>query len=161
MSEELTAWHEAGHAYAALFVGARVRQVTIDPDHDDGPSRTGDTTVLWSRQRFSERDFAEKAAWVSLAGPVAEMIFSERPFHPGTVAEWRHDWESAFEALHHIPQMQRRLARLERITVELYEAFRDDHHWMVIGAIADSLLAHETLDEDMLREIVEPWLGEA
>ena len=30
MTEELTAFHEAGHAYAAIYVGARVQSVTID-----------------------------------------------------------------------------------------------------------------------------------
>jgi hypothetical protein len=53
------------------------------------------------------------------------------------------------------------MAQLERYTIELYQAFQDDNHWAAIGAIADSLLAHETLDEEMLQEIVEPWIGEA
>jgi hypothetical protein len=57
--------------------------------------------------------------------------------------------------------VQHRLAQLERYTIELYQAFQDDNHWAAIGAIADSLLAHETLDEEMLQEIVEPWIGEA
>ncbi|HAP08105.1 MAG TPA: hypothetical protein DCR20_09770, partial [Planctomycetaceae bacterium] len=34
--EELTAWHEAGHAWAALLVGAKVHSVSIAPDNDDG-----------------------------------------------------------------------------------------------------------------------------
>ena len=51
MTEELTAFHEAGHAYAAIYVGARVQSVTIDPDNDDGPKRTGDTVILWNRRR--------------------------------------------------------------------------------------------------------------
>ena len=33
-----------------------------------------------------------------------------------------------------------------------------DRHWAAIGAIADNLLAHETLDQEMLEQIVEPWL---
>ncbi len=161
MTEELTAFHEAGHAYAAIYVGARVQSVTIDPDDDDGPNRYGDTVVLWSRGRFSQKDLAEKAAWVALAGPVAEMVYSQKPFHPASVAEWRQDWETAFESLEHVRSLPLRMAQLERYTIELYQAFRDDNHWAAIGAIADSLLAHETLDEEMLQEIVEPWIGEA
>jgi ATP-dependent Zn protease len=160
MTEELTAFHEAGHAYAAIYVGARVQSVTIDPDNDDGPNRFGDTVVLWSRRRFSQKDMAEKAAWVALAGPVAEMVYTQKPFHPATVAEWSQDWETAFESLEHVRNVQHRLAELERYTIELYQAFQDDNHWAAIGAIADSLLAHETLDEEMLQEIVEPWIGE-
>lgn len=158
MTEELTAFHEAGHAYAAIYLGARVQSVTIDPDNDDGPARTGDTVVLWSRRRFTQREMAEKAACVALAGPVAEMIHSENPFHPALIAEWRQDWETAFETLEHVSDVQRRLAKLEQITLQLYRDFRQDEHWAAIGAIADALLAHETLDEEMLQEVVEPWL---
>ena len=33
---EVSAYHEAGHAFMAFYVGARVRSVTIEPDWDDG-----------------------------------------------------------------------------------------------------------------------------
>jgi hypothetical protein len=158
MSEEITAFHEAGHVYAAIYVGAKVRSVTIDPDNDDGPNRSGDTVVIWDRRRFSQQDLMEKGAWVALAGPVAEMIHSQKPFHPAAIAEWRQDWKTAFECLTGISHIQLRFARLEQITIELYEAFSQENHWAVIGAVADNLLAHETLDQEMLEEIVEPWM---
>ena len=158
MTEEITAFHEAGHVYAAIYVGANVQSVTIDPDRDDGPNRTGDTVVVWDRRRFSQHDLMEKGAWVALAGPVAEMIHSERPFHPAGIAEWRQDWETAFECCTNIRNIQQRIAKLEQITIDLYEVFSRDQHWAVIGAIADNLLAHETLDQEMLEEIVEPWI---
>lgn len=160
MDDAITAFHEAGHAWAALFVGARVCSVTIDPDRDDGPNRFGDTVVLWHRRHFSAREMCEKAAWVSLAGPVAEMICSQQPFHPAIVPEWQQDWQSAVDSLQHVTNIRKRLAMLEQYTIELYQAFNDDLHWSAIGTIADSLLAHETLEEDMLQEIVEPWLPE-
>ena len=161
MTEEITAYHEAGHVYAAIFVGARVQSVTIDPDNDDGPGRTGDTVVIWDRRRFSQQQLVEKAAWVALAGPVAEMIHSQNPFHPAGIAEWQQDWETAFECFDRISNIQTRLARLEQITVDLYQVFSQDRHWAAIGAIADNLLAHETLDQEMLEEIVEPRLMDA
>ena len=159
--EEVTAYHEAGHAWAALFVGARVQSVSIAPDNDDGPKRFGDTTILWNRRRFSQADFAKKFSWVALAGPVAEMLYTEKPFHPGTIAEWRQDWNAAFDALESITNIQRRLARMEQTTIELYQAFRDDFHWSAFSAIADHLLAHEILDEELLQEAVEPWIADA
>ncbi|MCA9009283.1 MAG: hypothetical protein KDB01_06030 [Planctomycetaceae bacterium] len=158
MDEEITAFHEAGHVYAAIFVGAKVRSVTIDPENDDGPNRTGDTVVIWDRRRFSQQELMEKCAWVALAGPVAEMIHSQKPFHPAGIAEWQQDWETAFECCAHVRSIQRRFAKLEQITIDLYEAFSQDHHWAAIGAVADNLLAHETLDQEMLEEIVEPWM---
>ena len=34
---EATAHHEAGHVFMAIYFGARVRSVTIEPNRDDGP----------------------------------------------------------------------------------------------------------------------------
>lgn len=31
---EISAYHEAGHAFMAIYVGARVRYVTIEPDRE-------------------------------------------------------------------------------------------------------------------------------
>lgn len=160
MQDEITAYHEAGHAFAAVYLGAKVRSVSIDPDRDDGPNRFGDTQVIWSRRRFTPKEMAEKMAVVALAGPVAEMIFSEKPFHPAFVAEWQLDWQHAMAALEHISNQNQRIRHLEQATLDLYEVFREDQHWNVIAAIADHLLAHEILDADMLLEIVEPWLDD-
>ena len=158
--DEVTAWHEAGHAWAALFVGARVQSVSSAPDNDDGPRRFGDTTILWNRRRFPPAVLAKNLCWVALAGPVAEMIHTGRRFHPGVVAEWQQDWQAALQALQPIRDPQKRLARAELITIQLHEAFSDDYHWSAIGAIADHLLAHEILDEELLAEAVEPWITE-
>ncbi len=46
---EVIAYHEAGHALVAVLLGGKVKQVTIEPDDDDGPDRQGDTQVLWRR----------------------------------------------------------------------------------------------------------------
>jgi hypothetical protein len=88
------------------------------------------------------------------------MIYTGRRFHPGVVAEWQQDWRDALSALEGIRDVQKRLARLELTTIELHEAFSDDYHWSAISAIADHLLAHEILDEELLSEAVEPWLSE-
>src|ERR1044072_148301 len=93
---ELIAYHEAGHALLAVLVGGEVQLVTIDPDRDDGPERQGDTQVIWRRGSMGERKFAEASLQVSLAGPVAEMIYSGEPYHPGLVAEWAADWRDAW-----------------------------------------------------------------
>jgi ATP-dependent Zn protease len=68
---ELIAYHEAGHALMALMLGGTVKQVTIEPDNDDGPDRQGDTQIIWRRSGISDKEFAEMAVQVSLAGPVA------------------------------------------------------------------------------------------
>lgn len=157
---ELIAYHEAGHALVAVLLGGRVRQVTIDPDNDDGPDRQGDTRVVWRRSGISDKEFARKAVQVSLAGPVAEMIYSGDPYHPGLVAEWAADWREAWEAaivLH--PGERQRLEFLEQTSIDLYHRLRQDHLWAALAALADHLLAHDTLEGEQIDEIMDEWLG--
>jgi ATP-dependent Zn protease len=155
---ELIAYHEAGHAIIALQLGGQVDLVTIDPDKDDGPQRQGYTKILWRRDRLSEKEFAQKAVQVCLAGPVAEMIYSGDPYHPGLVAEWAADWREAWSAaiaLH--PAERQRLAYLEQVTAQLYHRLKRDDHWNALAALADNLLAHETLDRDQIEEFIDEW----
>ncbi|MEI8383739.1 MAG: hypothetical protein WCJ09_26735 [Planctomycetota bacterium] len=157
---EPTAYHEAGHAFMAMRLGARVRSVTIDPDNDDGPERFGDTQIYWKRSKFSDREFHERAVKVSLAGPVAEMLYTGDPFHPGLVAEWAHDWQAAWElAAVLIPDNRRRLEYLEQTTGELYRFMDAEPNWSAIAALADHLLAHETLETEEVRDIIRDWIG--
>jgi ATP-dependent Zn protease len=156
---EPTAYHEAGHAYVAVYLGAKVRSVTIDPDNDDGPARFGDTQIIWRRSRLSEKQFRERAIQVSLAGPVAEMLYTGDPFHPGLVAEWAHDWQTAWELAELLFADQRkRLSYLEDLTGVLYRLLDSEPHWSAVAALADNLLAHETLESEEVRDIINDWL---
>lgn len=144
----------------ALYVGARVRSVSIDPDNDDGPERFGDTQVAWKRSRFTEQEFREKSILVSLAGPVAEMIHTGDPYHPGLVAEWAHDWQAAWDAAALlVPDERKRLAFLEQESLKLYRLLHRDDHWAALAAIVDELLAHETLEGSDVRDIFRQWMG--
>lgn len=157
---EISAYHEAGHALMAIFVGARIRSVTIEPNWDDGPQRYADIEVEWPVGQLTEREFHEKSVLVALAGPVAEMIHSGEPYHPGFVAEWAADWKLAWQSagtLH--SSEQKRIAYLEQTTVKLYRLLNRDDHWAALAAIVDHLLAHETLEGDEVEEIVRQWIG--
>lgn len=156
---ELIAYHEAGHALMAVLLGGKVKQVTIEPDDDDGPDRQGDTQVIWRRARLSEKEFAQIAVQVSLAGPVAEMIYSGDPYHPGLVAEWAADWREAWQAaipLH--PGERQRLEYLEQVSIRLYHRLKADELWAALACLADNLLAHDTLEAEQVEEIVAEWL---
>jgi hypothetical protein len=156
---ELTAYHESGHALLAVFLGGKVKQVTIEPEDDDGPARTGDIQIRWRRSE-SAVEFARKSVQVSLAGPVAEMIYSGDPYHPGLVAEWAADWRAAWDAAAPLYRDERqRLEYLEQISIQLYHRLRRDDVWAPLAALADNLLAHETLDGEQVQEILEEWLG--
>lgn len=156
---ELTAYHEAGHAWMAVLTGAHVASVTIAPDWDDGPERYGDTQVVWQRSQFTERELAEKGVQVSLSGPVAEMTYSGEPYHPGLVAEWAHDWQAAWDgAAALLPNEQRRLQYLEQRTAELRQLLDETNHWAALAELADQLLAHERLEGEEVAACVRRWL---
>lgn len=155
--EEVTAWHESGHAFVAVYLGGEVESVSIDPDWDDGPQRFGDTTIHWRAGRFTERELQMNAILVALGGPVVEMIHSGDPFHPAMVAEWSQDWKLAWQAAAFISDQQKRMQFLEQTTVDLHRTLSQDNHWAAIGAIVDNLLAHEILEGDVVHDIVAEW----
>ena len=155
--EELTAYHEAGHVYIAICSGAIVESVTIDPDWDDGPHRFGDVQIQWPSKELT-KEIIEKRVLVALAGPVAEMIYTEDPFHPAMVAEWSMDWEEAWNICGClIKDKKKRMAYLEAKTLELYRQLGRDSCWAQLAMIVDHLMAHETLDSGMIEEIVSGW----
>jgi hypothetical protein len=156
--DDITSYHEAGHILMAIVLGGRVPHATIEPDRDDGPDRHGDVRVLWPRANPADKAFAEKLVLTALAGPVAEMIYTGEPYHPGFVAEWAGDWQHAFAAAAAIvPEEPRRLAWLESQVRRVY-ALLDDRYWPAVAALADELSAHETLEEQQILEAVTPWL---
>jgi len=155
---ELIAYHEAGHALIAALLGGRVHLVTIEPDNDDGPSRSGETVVHW-RRGFGAREMAVKGVQVYLAGPVAEMTYSGDHYHPGLIAEWADDWQHAWktaELLH--SNEKKRLDYLEQVSMDLYQQFQRDEIWAALASLADNLLAHDTLEWEQVEEIVQDWI---
>lgn len=152
---ELTAYHEAGHALVAHLLGGNVQRITVEPEDDAGPDRYGDTQVLWRKLRMTDAEQAQRLVQVCLAGPVAEMIYSGDPYHPGLVAEWTADWRAAWVAA--IPlhaNDQPRLRYLEQLSIQLYHRLKRDELWAVLASVADNLLAYETLDREQFLEIV-------
>ena len=156
---EETAYHECGHAFMAVYLGGQVRLLTIEPDRDDGPDRFGDVQVVWDRSSMSAKELQNKLVLVALAGPVAEMIYTGEPLHPGFVAEWKADWEAAWEAAKPILDDERkRLAFLEESTRQLHALLQNDRHWAAIAALADNLLAHETLETEEIKHVLAAWM---
>ena len=156
---ELSAYHEAGHAFMAILVGARVRSVTIDPDWDDGPKRYADIQVEWPIGDFTDRELSQKAVQVALAGPVAEMLHTGDPFHPGMVPEWASDWDVAWKSAEPLfPDERKRLAYLEDTSIQLYRLMDRSDNWAALAAVVDNLLAHETLDGEAVDGIIREWL---
>jgi len=156
---DTSAYHEAGHAYMAMYVGARVRSITIDPESGDAPGRYGDTHVVWTVNGWTRRQFAEKAIWVALGGPAVEMIYTAEPYHPTVVSEWADDWQEALDQVRALVRRPGdRVEYLEKTLLRLIAMLRQDHHWSPVAALADHLLAHETLETYEIEGIVRCWL---
>lgn len=156
---EETAYHEAGHAFMAVFLGGQVASLTIEPDRDEGPDRFGDAQVLWRRQGLSVKEFQNKQVLVALAGPIAETIYRGEPQHPGFVPEWADDWRRAWDAAELIMADERlRLVFLEETARQLHQTLSRDEHWAAIAALADELLAHETLEAEQIQEVLAVWM---
>ena len=155
---EETAYHESGHVFVAYYFGGTIRHVTIDPDNDDGPSRFGDVEVEWRRAFRSAKERIFVQTQVALAGPAAEMVYIGEPLHPAFVREWSSDWQIATNLLRPLFSDERRLAsELEQVCVGLFQMFRKDHVWASVAALADELLAHETLEHEQISEVLDFW----
>ena len=98
--------------------------------------------------------------WWRWPVPVAEMIHSGEPYHPGFVAEWAADWSEAWETAATVRANEKlRLVYLEQATVRLYKTMKRDDYWAALAAIVDNLLAHETLEGDQVEEVMAQWLN--
>lgn len=160
VDDQRIAYHEAGHAVAAIWLGGEVVHVTIEPDCNDGPLRDGEVQVRWHHRGLSQRDLIEREVAVALAGPAAEMIYmGERP-HPRAVREWGEDWRIAWElAAQRIARQDGRMLWMEVVLSELCRTFDQAACWQAVAETADELSAHETIEGELVEEIVLRWLG--
>ena len=58
-----------------------------------------------------------------------------------------------------VPDLRRRLVYLEQTTRDLYHLLNAEPNWSALASLADNLLAHETLEEEEVTDIVNEWLG--
>jgi len=158
---ELTAYHEAGHAVVAAIHGGRVVGISLIPE-SEGILKAGELEIHWPRNRMTDAQIAACSTKVALGGPVAEMLYQGDRLHPGLVAHWRGDWETAWTAAgRQWPDERRRLAMLEHLTAELHRILGQPDLWQTIAALADELQAHEVLEGDEVHEVIEQWLPAA
>ncbi len=154
MPELRTAFHEAGHCVMAVMLGGIVEVATIAPDPDERKSRFGDVRIRWSRSQ----DWKSQAL-AALAGPAAEAVYLQQPLHPGFVEEWSEDWKIAWDLSQFASKDEKkRLVLLERISAELYQIFNKDSVWNAVAALADELLAHETIYQEEIEETIRFWM---
>lgn len=150
--DEKTMYHEAGHCVLAVVCGAVVERATIAPEED---GFHGFVQINWPHRTTAEHQIS-----VALAGPVAEMIFTGEPYHPGLVPQWAHDWKQAWRlGRPRVRTDQECLKLLEKKVAQLYRTLAADHWWAATSAVSDLLAAHEEIEHDEIAYEVEHWIG--
>lgn len=144
--DELTAYHEAGHAVVALALGRPVQRVSILPDREHaGVCKFGKSVV-----RPTE-DWLEREILITLAGIAAEAR------HTGHYA-----WEGAARDQLYIRRLavqragERRAARLERRLLSKVEnLLAQESHWRAVQKIAEELLRCGAISGRSARQLFE------
>ena len=159
-NETLTAYHESGHAVIAYALGGTVQGMQLGGEADDWlPVRFGECRIQWGRVDAGLDWQRKREILAILAGPVAEMVYRDEPFHPAFYGPWKHDWEQAWQTATPMwADEKQRMAALEKIMAELKRQVQMERVWAAIVALADELVAHELLEEECVQDILAFWL---
>ena len=129
--DEVTAYHEAGHAVVALALGRPVHRVSVLPNRD----RLGQCEVRKGAFRPTD-DWLEREILISLAGMAAEAR------HTGA-----YGWAEADRDLRHVRRLvlqrtsERQAERYERrMLAKVEHLLADDGHWRAVELIAAELV---------------------
>jgi ATP-dependent Zn protease len=150
---ESTAFHEAGHAVLAHYLGVGLRLVTIDADEDSaGHIQDGGE---WSEEAEELRILADEAYWLRMAISRYAGAEAVRRYAPRT--KWKegagndHYWAAiAIEKITADPRSVRALhayaQRQARLLVE--------HYWPEIQRLARALMKEKTLSGDDAKKLI-------
>lgn len=151
---EIAAYHEAGHAVMAIYLGGQVTEVSIESEEGWG---TGNATVRWTSSSQRQRYLNDLKT--ALAGPIAEMVYVGDYDYLRLRSEHAADWKQVLQCLPFIevPKSQQ-TDFLECCVAEIYATLRQDALWAAVGDVAELLLLHETIDGESAHDATEFWL---
>ena len=149
---DASAWHEAGHALAAWMLGAEVRFVTLESEHDE---HQGHVDIGWPHEPDQEAR-ARRSAIVAIAGPMAELVFrgEDDLEDPDVLSTWKYDWSAFERAVTFLAKGSSRLERAREIVASVREEFADPDTRERLARVADMLAAHGSLDETLFDDAV-------
>ena len=153
-----TAFHEAGHAVAAVWNHVRLHSASIQADGNT-LGRVHHANVLkgrdleWDASNANEQRM-RRLVMVSLAGPASERLYRLRNRLPKwSVEQSRHDYHNAINLLGYFVGSNEQLeADLQAMEAQAGVFVRD--HWHEIQAVAEALLRHETSGPRAIRQII-------
>lgn len=154
----INAYHEAGHAVMASWLGGEVVSVTVEPDPDDGPRRDGDAAVRWHHRGVSPRELCRRELMAVLAGPAAEMVHSGEWLSLAGNPAWAADQAAAAAlATFLVPGAGDVGVIIERTLDQVSQLVERESLWAAIAEVADLLEAHGTVSGDEVRECLARW----
>jgi ATP-dependent Zn protease len=149
--DEITAYHEAGHAVVALALGRPVHKVTVLPDRE----RLGQCEFGKSVFRPSE-DWLEREILISLGGIAAEARFT------GDYA-----WDAAARDQQYVHRLaveragERRAERLQRrLLAKAEHLLAREVHWRAVERIAAELVRLGTISGRAARHLFDEACAE-
>ncbi|MEM7361303.1 MAG: hypothetical protein AAF431_19620 [Pseudomonadota bacterium] len=150
---ECTAVHEAGHAVAAWQKRLDIRSITIEPKEGSlGHTQHEPFCFSSYRQIYNTwmlKRRIESAAFVSLAGPLAEEKFNPSGYQEELSAA---DFDKAIDCLKFLSSDSDVISRqLEVITVHVNGFLHQAHIWSSIRFLAQVLLEKGTLSGQEVR----------
>lgn len=153
--DEITAWHEAGHAVVAVLLGGVVDTVTVEvPD----AAAAGATGVFW-RNASNTREQCVNDIHVALAGPIAEMIFVGDYDYLRIKQEHAVDWEVVAAAVERMALDAVAAQKLlTSVATNLYQRLREDAVWSAVADVAERLELDGTIDGDTVNDLAGFWL---
>jgi hypothetical protein len=159
-----TAWHEAGHAVAALVLGRAVIEVTIVPSNGRCGPRLGHCRhhphffnhFLRSQPPLGpgDRERIEEEIIISFAGPVASWAKARIP--KGMPRWGRHDdWANAYRCADHLARtfcVPYSRAETHQYLLWLYRRatalLAHEPHSEAVRSVTRALIANRTLDKE-------------
>ena len=103
-----------------------------------------------------DRDFAwhyKREILAILAGPAVEMVYRDEPRYPAVFGPWKYDWDQAWQAAALIWADEKQRTRGLKISSLNYARRYEWIRWAATAALADELVAHESLDEERGRRL--------
>jgi hypothetical protein len=152
--QQATAYHEAGHSVVGVLLGAKVRYATLETEQD---GHLGEVEMHWPARVAATQSTDPIRA--ILAGPVAEAVYRNLAWEVVARGPGSQDLRQAFAIAAEYDWSNLKFAAWMRTEGDRMQRFLvRDNTWAAVSAVADLLLAHETLEHDAISDEVHAWV---
>jgi hypothetical protein len=159
--EELTAYHEAGHALAFSLIGREVVQVFLGPEPGNGGCMLTPVERAFDLYDPKARALAEKHIVAHLAGPVAEALLLDRVEDCGGLTFSASDLQEARLIIEKLTLVRRGYGAQGSNEwffwskwLAAAELLGDPLHWRTVEALARILLVQRCIEGQHARQLM-------